>query len=121
MSSGMNQLTRGMKQVVGSMDSVLKNMNVEEITRVMDNFEKQFEDLDVRAEYMENAMQSTTAMTTPEDDVETLMRQVADENDIEFQSELDTMKIKKKDDAKEEEEEVEEDDLAARLKKLQGI
>ena len=112
-------MTRGMKQVVGSMDSVLKNMNVEEITRVMDNFEKQFEDLDVRAEYMENAMQSTTAMTTPEDEVETLMRQVADENDIEFQSELDTMKIKKGE--QKVEEDVEEDDIAARLKKLQGI
>jgi charged multivesicular body protein 1 len=115
----MNQITRGMKGVVGSMDKVLSSMNVEEITKVMDSFEKQFEDLDVRAEYMENAMTSSTAMTTPENEVDSLMRQVAEENDIEFQSELDTMKIKKKNvESKEEVEE--EDDLTARLKKLQG-
>jgi len=115
----MNNVTKGMKGVVSSMDKVLSNMNVEEITNVMDKFEKQFEDLDVRSEYMENAMTATTAMTTPEDEVDTLMRQVADENDIEFQSELDTMKIKKNE--KEQVEEHEEDELAARLKKLQGI
>jgi charged multivesicular body protein 1 len=116
----MNQLTKGMKTVVGSMSNVLSQMKVEEITRVMDTFEKQFEDLDVRAEYMENAMQSTNATLTPENDVEDLMAQIADENDIEFQSELDTMKIKKKP-VQEEEEEVEEDDFESRLKKLQGI
>jgi len=115
----MNNITKGMKSVVGSMDKVLGNMNVEEITRVMDTFEKQFEDLDVRSEYMENAMTSTTAMTTPEDEVDTMLHQVADENDIEFQSELDTMKIKKKDEVQEQGHE--EDELAARLKKLQGI
>jgi len=115
----MNNVTKGMKGVVTSMDKVLSNMNVEEITAVMDKFEKQFEDLDVRSEYMENAMTATTAMTTPEDEVDTLLRQVADENDIEFQSDLDTMKIKKNE--KEQVEEHEEDELAARLKKLQGI
>jgi charged multivesicular body protein 1 len=113
----MNQITRGMKGVVGSMDKVLNSMNVEEITKVMDSFEKQFEDLDVRAEYMENAMTSSTAMTTPQDEVESLMQQVADENQIEFQSGAD-MKVKKKVESKEEEEE--EDDLTMRLKKLQG-
>jgi charged multivesicular body protein 1 len=113
----MNQITRGMKGVVGSMDKVLNSMNVEDITKVMDSFEKQFEDLDVRAEYMENAMTSSTAMTTPQDEVESLMQQVADENQIEFQSGAD-MKVKKKVESKEEEEE--EDDLTMRLKKLQG-
>ncbi len=114
----MNQITRGMKGVVGSMDKVLNSMNVEEITKVMDSFEKQFEDLDVRSEYMENAMTSSTAMTTPQNEVESLMQQVADENQIEFQSGSD-MKVKKKVvESKEEEEE--EDELTMRLKKLQG-
>jgi charged multivesicular body protein 1 len=32
----------------------------------MDKFEKQFEDLDVQTEYMENSMGQTTALTTPQ-------------------------------------------------------
>lgn len=54
----------------------------------MDKFEKQFEDLDVQTEYMENAMGQTTALTTPQDQVELLMQQVADENGLEVQMEM---------------------------------
>jgi len=116
----MNMVTKGMKNIVVSMDKVLNTMNVEEITSVMDKFEKQFEDLDVRSEYMANAMTSTTAVTTPEDEVDTMMQQVADENQIEFQSDLDVVKLKKKEQHEEVEDE-KEDELAARLKKLSGI
>jgi len=104
---------------VKSMGSVLETMDVEKISKVMEKFEQQFTDLDVRSEYMEGAMVSTTAMTTPEDQVEDLMRQVADEHEIEFTGELESVKLKKKAESKEEEEE--EDDLSARLKKLQGL
>lgn len=45
----------------------------------MDKFEKQFEDLDVQSSYMENTMSSTTTVTVPQNDVEHLMQQVADE------------------------------------------
>ena len=49
----------------------------QQVSKVMDQFEKQFEDLDLNSEYMENAMQSSTAQTMPEDDVENLMHQVS--------------------------------------------
>jgi charged multivesicular body protein 1 len=45
----------------------------------MDKFEKQFEDLDVAAGYYENATSSATAVATPQEDVDKLMSQVADE------------------------------------------
>ncbi len=35
----------------------------------MDQFEKQFEDLDVQSEYVENAMNQTTTLSTPADQV----------------------------------------------------
>eukprot|EP00842_Homolaphlyctis_polyrhiza_P006855 jgi/Hompol1/759/HPOL_003915-RA len=54
----------------------------------MDKFEKQFEDLDVQTEYMENSMGQTTAITTPQDQIEELMHQVADENGLELQMEM---------------------------------
>ena len=35
------------------MDKVLKSMDTEQLTAVMDKFEKQFEDMDVKSAYME--------------------------------------------------------------------
>lgn len=55
---------------------------------VMDKFESQFEDLDVQTEYMEGAMAGTTTMTTPQNEVDTLMHQVADEHGLEMNQEL---------------------------------
>lgn len=45
----------------------------------MDKFESQFEDLDVQSSYMENAMSQTTTTSVPQNDVESLLQQVADE------------------------------------------
>ena len=55
---------------------------------VMDKFESQFTDLDVQTSYMESTMSSTTATTTPQDQVDLLMQQVADEAGLEVQHEL---------------------------------
>ena len=57
-----------------------------QISDVMGRFEKQFEDLDVASEVMGGAMSSATAMTTPEDEVNSLMGEVADEYGIEFKA-----------------------------------
>ncbi len=54
----------------------------------MDQFEKQFEDLDVQAEYIENAMGQTTALTTPADQVDLLINQVAEEHGLEVSEKL---------------------------------
>ena len=50
------------------------------MTALMEKFEKQFEDLDVQTAVMDGAMQSTTAGTMPEGQIESLMAQVADEH-----------------------------------------
>jgi charged multivesicular body protein 1 len=55
---------------------------------VMDKFEQQFEDLDVQTQYMENAMGNTTALSTPQNDVDRLMQQVADEHGLELHMEM---------------------------------
>lgn len=55
---------------------------------VMDKFEAQFSDLDVQTSYMEDAMSSTTAVSTPQDQIDQLMRQTAEEADIELQQDL---------------------------------
>ena len=54
----------------------------------MDKFEAQFSDLDVQTSYMEDTMSSTTAVSMPTDQVDTLLQQVAEENNIELQHEM---------------------------------
>ena len=54
----------------------------------MDRFEQQFENLDVQTGVMSNAMQSTTTMTTPQGEVDGLMKEVADEAGIELNMNL---------------------------------
>eukprot|EP00607_Mallomonas_marina_P006003 CAMPEP_0182428172 /NCGR_PEP_ID=MMETSP1167-20130531/21224_1 /TAXON_ID=2988 /ORGANISM="Mallomonas Sp, Strain CCMP3275" /LENGTH=85 /DNA_ID=CAMNT_0024610897 /DNA_START=506 /DNA_END=763 /DNA_ORIENTATION=+ len=55
----------------------------------MSQFEKQFEDMDVRSGYMESTMESTTTMVTPPDQVESLMRMAADEAGLQVDSLMD--------------------------------
>lgn len=54
----------------------------------MDRFEKDFEDLDVQTSVMEGAMSQTTATNVPQDAVEGLMKQAADEAGLELNMEL---------------------------------
>lgn len=54
-----------------------------QISLVMDKFESQFTDLDVQTSYMESAMSDTTAVATPQDQVDNLINQVADEAGLE--------------------------------------
>lgn len=82
------RVTQGMTGVVKAMDAAMKSMSLEKISTVMDKFEKQFEDLDVQSSYMEGAMQSTTTATMPENEIDNLMHQIADEAGLELNMEM---------------------------------
>ena len=84
----MKSLTKDMSGIVSAMDSVMRTMNVEKISAVMDKFEKQFEDLDLATGVMEQSMQQSSSLTMPEQQVEGLMQQVADEHGLEFSAGL---------------------------------
>lgn len=84
----MRQVTGSMANVVKGMDSAMKTMNLEKISLIMDKFENQFEDLEVATGYYENATSSATAMATPQEDVDRLMGQVADEAGLELNQEF---------------------------------
>ncbi|KAJ3013356.1 Charged multivesicular body protein 1a [Thoreauomyces humboldtii] len=84
----MRKVSQSMAGVVKGMEKAMNSMNLEQISMVMDKFESQFEDLDVQTQYMESSMGQTTAMSTPQDQVEDLMQQVADENGLELQMEM---------------------------------
>ncbi|XP_072519816.1 charged multivesicular body protein 1b-like isoform X2 [Salminus brasiliensis] len=84
----MNKVTKSMAGVVKSMDSTLKSMNLEKISALMDKFECQFETLDVQTAQMEDTMGNTTTLTTPQNEVESLMHEMADEAGLDLNMEL---------------------------------
>jgi len=69
------------------------NTTNNQISVVMDKFESQFSDLDVQTSYMESTMSDTTALTTPQDQVDTLISQVADENGLEISQKVGESKV----------------------------
>lgn len=88
----------------------------------MDRFETQFTDLDVQTSYMEDAMSSTTAVSTPQDQVEQLMRQTAEEANIELQHDLSAKDLAEVPDLSPKEKVRDEDDkLADRLRALRPV
>lgn len=78
----MQLINKNMAGIVKSLEKALNSNNLEQVATTMDSFEKQFENLDVQAEYVGTAMGNTTAMSTPQEDVDLLMQQVADEHNI---------------------------------------
>lgn len=84
----------------------------------MDRFETQFEDLDVATGYYENATSSATAVATPQDDVDRLMSQVADEAGVELSHEM--AGATPANDIKAAPEEEREDKLGERLRALRA-
>ncbi len=105
-----------MAGVVKGMEKAMQSMNLEQISMIMDKFEKQFEDLDVQTATMEGAMGHTTSTMTPQDQVDSFMQQVADENGLELKLSLpgtnpNSISIEKVE---------KEDELGQRLAKLRN-
>ncbi|TGZ83668.1 hypothetical protein EX30DRAFT_393238 [Ascodesmis nigricans] len=111
----MRQVSGSMAQVVRGMDGAMKNMDLEKISIIMDKFERQFEDVDVATQYYENATSSATAVGTPQEDVDRLMGQIADEAGLEMQHEMPAAATQKIAVAP-----VEEDELGERLRALRS-
>jgi charged multivesicular body protein 1 len=80
----MNAVSDSMKGVVKGMGRSMASMDIEKLSSTMDKFEQQFEDLDVKTQYMEGAMNATTATSTPAEQVDELIGRVADENNLEL-------------------------------------
>jgi len=86
---------------------------------VMDKFEAQFSDLDVQTGYLEDAIGTTTAISTPQDQIDLLLHQTAEEADIELQHDLGAKNVDSLAEPNLKERVFEEDDqLAQRLRAL---
>ena len=72
----MQMVNKSMVGIVSALDRALANNNLEKMATTMDQFERQFENLDVQSEFVENAMSNQATLSTPEDEVNTLLQQV---------------------------------------------
>uniref|UniRef100_A0A7S2L033 Uncharacterized protein n=1 Tax=Leptocylindrus danicus TaxID=163516 RepID=A0A7S2L033_9STRA len=117
----MDTVNKSMQGVVKGMSKGMASMNIEEMSKTMDKFEQQFEDLDVKSGYMEEAMNTTTATQTPADQVDHLIKYVADENQLELgDAFLEAGPVGTTVPSQPEKVAADKDDLAARLANLRS-
>lgn len=79
----MQMVTKNMSAIVKNMEKALASNNLEKIANTMQQFEKQFENLDLQTQVVDGVMSAQAALSTPEDEVASLVQQVADEHGLE--------------------------------------
>ncbi|CAI9114275.1 OLC1v1014956C1 [Oldenlandia corymbosa var. corymbosa] len=84
----MTTISKSMSRIVKSLDSSLATGNLQKMSETMDQFERQFVNMEVQAEFMEGSMAGSTSLSTPEGEVNTLMQQVADDYGLEVSAGL---------------------------------
>jgi len=82
------ELTKGISSAVPQLEKAMNSIPIEQMAENMEQFEKLFEDLDVRSDYIANAVDSTTAQSTPLDQVDQLIAQVGEEHALDVQDML---------------------------------
>eukprot|EP00033_Pygsuia_biforma_P000494 GCRY01000583.1.p1 GENE.GCRY01000583.1~~GCRY01000583.1.p1 ORF type:complete len:200 (+),score=32.05 GCRY01000583.1:336-935(+) len=115
----MKQVTRSMGMISNSMEKAMQSMNLEQISAVMDKFEREFDNMQVQSDVVEGAMQTTMSQSTPQNEVDSLIQQVADEHGLQVSLQLGDAAVggsipQEKASANS------EDDLAARLAALKN-
>ncbi|KAF7258233.1 hypothetical protein EG68_04739 [Paragonimus skrjabini miyazakii] len=109
-------ITGNMASVVKSMDAAAKSMDLEKMVKLMDQFEKNFENLDVQSQVMDSTMGNTVTLSVPDDQVSGLMKKVADEAGLELNDELPKAAVSNVSVSA-----TEEDDLTQRLARLRQV
>ena len=123
----MQDLSKTMTSTVKGMSNVMKTMEVEKISATMEQFEKAFEDMDVKSKFMENSIDATTSMTTPPEEVDALLEQIAAANGLEVGNMLDNAgtlnnkNVNQPNEVKPNEVKPAADDLEARLRALRDM
>ena len=66
----------------------MKSMDIDKIANTMDQFEQNFESLDIVEENINMSLGQTMATSTPQEQVDKLISQVADEYNIDISSNM---------------------------------
>lgn len=89
----MRAVSGNMIGVIKGMDRALQTMNLEKIALVMEKFESQFEDLDSSSQYYEGVTNDISANSQPQEEVDLLMNQLADEAGLELKHDLNETNV----------------------------
>mmetsp|Transcript_40784 Transcript_40784/g.79851 ORF Transcript_40784/g.79851 Transcript_40784/m.79851 type:complete len:212 (+) Transcript_40784:241-876(+) len=116
----MQKVTKSMGQITGTMQKVLASMDLVKIQQTMDQFEQAFDETDVRAGTVTKAMESTTALSTPQQQIDELMMKVAEENQLDLQACMPNAVTARPQAAPAQAVEEEEDELTKRLQALKA-
>lgn len=81
----MQMVNRNMVGITKNLERALASNNLEQIAATMQQFERQFEDLEIQTATVDGVMAQQAALSTPEEEVTALMQQVADEHGLEVQ------------------------------------
>merc|ERR1719251_679947 len=104
--------------VSDKLDPMINTNTMEKMTMAMDAFESQFENLDIQSKVMESAIDSGTASVYNENQVDSLLQEIADENAMDVEALFDEAGIGKNK-IKHKIEETEEE--KQQTQKLQGL
>ena len=77
-----------MKDLTEKMVGAANSMDMVKMNETMANFEKMFDDLDVNSEMMNQVFDNVNAGVTNENEVNGLIQQVAEENQLKLDDEL---------------------------------
>ncbi|KAA3681231.1 charged multivesicular body protein 1 [Paragonimus westermani] len=89
----MNEAMKNIGGVSKELEKAMKSMDLEKIEKIMSRFETQFVDLDVRSATMEGSMGNAVTLSAPEDQVNSLLQQVAAENGLEMSNALNQAEV----------------------------
>ncbi|XP_007887466.1 charged multivesicular body protein 1a [Callorhinchus milii] len=87
----MKGVTKQMGHVTKGLERAMKSMDLQTVSAVMDKFEQQVQNLDVHTSVMEDSMSSATTLTTPQEQVDNLIVQIAEENGLEVIDQLNEL------------------------------
>ncbi|KAF1742372.1 hypothetical protein MXB_1282 [Myxobolus squamalis] len=87
-SMSTSKLTSSVKSVVKSITNALSKMDLQMVSTLMDNFEKQYENMDIQSNVMQDSMGESISSSVPLEKVDLLLMQVAEENGLELKMEI---------------------------------
>lgn len=117
----MQSVTKAMKTSVKGMEKILEGMDPMKVAKVMDEFEKQTGTLEVNLGVMDAAFESSSASTVPIGQVDSLLEQVAAENNIDISNKLAGGPLNSRIGEPAQSNQVTEEDIMERLKNLQAL
>ncbi|CCW60862.1 unnamed protein product [Phytomonas sp. EM1] len=117
----MKETSKLMKSAVKGMEKVMESLDPMRITKLMDEFEKHVGTLEINTGTMNAAFESTSAGVIPATQVDTLLAQIAEENNIDISTKMSNGPLDSGIREHASASQLAEDDIEKRLKALQSL